>query len=102
MVSEKTRVKLLIGALSSAFIIILFLAIISLLPQIPQLTFELWITLYFLSTQISPTAALAYLWYTAQPSSDMILAGTVIIVLTILAIVYWIYFLYKNYDKYFK
>jgi hypothetical protein len=99
MVSESMRNKLLIVALFSALIIILFLAIISMFPQMPTITFELVITLYFLFTYLSPIAGFGYIWYTAQPSSDFILAGVVIIVFVILRMVYWIYFLYKNYNK---
>ncbi|MGQ9722224.1 MAG: hypothetical protein ACUVXA_12990 [Candidatus Jordarchaeum sp.] len=61
-------------------------------PQVPkELSFETIVTLIYLSTNFSPTVALAYLWYSIQPSSSFLwgflMVTTIMIIVAIIVLV---------------
>lgn len=91
---KKSRRKIILIVAMVILIISAIGALINWLigPQLPgELSFETIVTLFYLSTNFSPAVALAYLWYSIQPSFGYlwgVLVGAAIAIIVLLALFY--------------
>ncbi|MGQ9722223.1 MAG: hypothetical protein ACUVXA_12985 [Candidatus Jordarchaeum sp.] len=89
--SRRSIILLLCGAFLIA-IPTLVIVVWFFTPQVPQPSFELLVTLNYLSTEFSPLAAFAYLWYSIQPSFEWIWGLIFAMIIAIVVLVFLFYY----------
>lgn len=62
-------------------------------PQAPQLSFELLVTLNYLSTEFSPLVAFAYLWYSVQPSFEWVWGLLIAMIIAVVVLAFLFYYI---------
>lgn len=67
-------------------------------PQMPRMSFELWVTLNYLSTEFSPLVAFAYLWYTAQPSFEWVWGLIIAMVIALFVLAFLFYYVFPIWE----
>lgn len=61
-------------------------------PQLPELSFELLVTLYYFSTEFSPLVALAYLSFIMQPSFEWVWGMVIAFVIAVVVLAFLFYY----------
>ncbi|MFB0563370.1 MAG: hypothetical protein ACETWM_19390 [Candidatus Lokiarchaeia archaeon] len=61
-------------------------------PQLPYLTFELLVTLNYLSTEFSPLVAFAYLWFHIQPSFEWVWGLVIAMIIAVVVLAFLFYY----------
>ncbi len=93
MKRRRTLLLLVVGAFLIAIptvVIVIWL----LGPQAPQLSFELLVTLNYLSTEFSPLVAFAYLWYSVQPSFEWVWGFLIAMIIAVLVLAFLFYYIF--------
>jgi flagellar basal body-associated protein FliL len=67
-------------------------------PQMPKLSFELLVTLNYLSTEFSPLVAFAYLWYSLQPSFGWVWSLLVAMVIALVVLAFLFYYVFPIWE----
>ena len=95
MRGRKRLLLLVIGAFLIAIpiVVIVFWEFWVLSPQVPELSFESLVTLYFLSTEFSPLVAFTYLWFSIQPSFEWVWGLVIAMVIAVVVLAFIFYYI---------